>query len=73
VSNTARGRLIQLQEQRFRLATTDGPTYLLTLAHNARASADDLRRWLRAGAEVTVEFDGEPGLASGVARALRRT
>jgi hypothetical protein len=63
-----RGRLIQVQEQRFRLALDDGPAYLLTLAHTATA---DLEALLRAGREVVVEYEGEPGLSSGVAHAVR--
>jgi hypothetical protein len=63
-----RGRVIQVQEQRFRLALDDGPAYLLTLAHDARA---DLEHLLRTGQRVVVEYEGEPGLSSGVAHTLR--
>jgi hypothetical protein len=63
-----RGRLIQVQEQRFRLALDDGPAYLLTLAHDARA---DLQALLRSGTRVVVEYEGEPGLSSGVAHRVR--
>jgi hypothetical protein len=64
----AYGRLIQVQEQRFRLALDDGPVYLLTLAHDAVADLQDL---LRSGQRVVVEYEGEPGLSSGVAHAVR--
>ncbi len=63
-----RGRLIQVQEQRCRLALDDGPAYLLTLAHDAAA---DLQALLRARQEVVVEYEGEPGLSSGLAHVVR--
>jgi hypothetical protein len=63
-----RGRVIQVQEQRFRLVLDDGPAYLLTLAHDAVA---DLQGLLGSGGQVVVEFEGEPGLSSGVAHAVR--
>ncbi len=68
----ARGHLTHVQEQRFRVATTDGPSLLLTLAHDAPVDASDLQRWLRERATVVVEYEGEPGLDSGMARAVRR-
>jgi hypothetical protein len=64
----AQGRVIQVQEQRFRLVLDDGPAYLLTLAHDASV---DLQHWLRTGQRVEVEYEGEPGLSSGVAHRLR--
>jgi hypothetical protein len=65
------GRLTQVQEQRFRLALDDGPTYLLTLAHDAANDPADLHAFLRSRARVVVEYEGEPGLVSGVAHAVR--
>ena len=66
-----RGRLIQVQEQRFRLALDDGLTYLLTLAHNAPIEAADLQVLMRSGQHVMVEYEGQPGLTSGVAHGVR--
>ena len=66
-----RGRLIQVQEQRFRVVLDDGPTYLLTLAHNAAIDPTELQHLMRTGTQVTVEYEGEPGLTSGVAHAVR--
>ena len=63
-----RGRLIQVQEQRFRIALDNGAAYLLTLAHDAGV---DLQALLRMGQEVVVEYEGEPGLSSGVAHTVR--
>jgi hypothetical protein len=64
----ARGRVIQVQEQRFRLALDDGAAYLLTLAHD---TVTDLPALLRSGRRVVVEYEGEPGLSSGVAHRVR--
>jgi hypothetical protein len=63
-----RGRVIQVQEQRFRLALDSGQAYLLTLAHDAAA---DLQGFVHSGQQVVVEYEGEPGLSSGVAHAVR--
>jgi hypothetical protein len=64
---SARGRILLVQEQRFRLRTDDGNSYLLTLAHDANAGIEDLRRFMQARIPVTVEYGGEPGLASAAA------
>lgn len=64
------GRVIAVQEQRFRLATADGKNVLLTLATHARVGGSDLARYRDQGRLVRVEFTGEPGLASGSARRI---
>ena len=71
MTRTARGRITLVQEQRFRLATDAGPSYLLVLAHDASQDAADLHRWLDAGTPVAVEYTGEPGLDSGVAHNIK--
>jgi hypothetical protein len=71
MTRTARGRITLVQEQRFRLATDAGPSYLLVLAHDASQDAADLRRLLEAGTPVAVEYTGEPGLDSGVAHNIK--
>jgi hypothetical protein len=63
----AQGRILLVQESRFRLLTGDGRGLLLTLAHNANVDADDLHRFHREDALLAVHYTGEPNLASGVA------
>ena len=62
-----RGRIILVQEDRFRAVGSSGRGYLFTLSHRARAAHEDLARWHAADAEVLIEYEGEPNLASGVA------
>ena len=68
---TAKGYIGVVQEQRFRLTTDSGQSFLFTLARDARISADDLRRLHESGAHVVVEYEGEPNLTSGVAHDVR--
>ena len=67
----ATGRIVVVQEQRFRLRSDAGSWLLLTLAHDAPLDAADLCRLRDAGARGEVEYGGEPGLAAGVARGVR--
>jgi hypothetical protein len=67
----ARGRITVVQEQRFHLATEAGQHLLLTLAHDAPVDGGDLCRFRDAQVHLVVEYEGEPGLASGVARQVR--
>ncbi len=60
------GRIVLVQEDRFRMVGTTGKGYLFTLSHKARTSSEDLRRWRRANLNVVVHYDGEPNLDSGV-------
>ncbi|MFZ0243652.1 MAG: hypothetical protein WAL90_18585 [Desulfobacterales bacterium] len=69
--DTATGRIISVQETRFRMVTADGRSFLFTLGHNAFAAEADLIDLRKARASVTVEYEGEPQLESGVARSLR--
>ncbi len=62
-----RGRIIVVQEDRFRIAGDSGTGCLLTLSHKAGTNQEDLKRFRDAGTEVDVEYEGEPNLASGVA------
>lgn len=67
----ARGRVIIVQEQFFRLRMDDGRTLLLTLGVGASNPPQDLY-WLRDnGKPVEVVYQGEPGLESGKALELR--
>jgi hypothetical protein len=65
------GRITLVQEQRFRLTTDGGQSFLLTLAHGAPLDAGGLCHYLTTGARVRVEYQGEPGLVSGVAHAVQ--
>lgn len=70
-TRTVRGHLLLVQEQRFRLTTEDGQNYLLTLAHDANTDSESLRSLLERGAQVAVEYSGQPGFESGLAHAVR--
>ncbi len=70
-AHTVSGRIAVVQEERFRLVTDSGQALLLTLAHNSWTSAADLCRWHENGEHVRIEYEGEPNLTSGVARAVR--
>jgi hypothetical protein len=65
------GRIVALQEQRFRLATDDGQVVLLTLGAEARPDAATLAVWQRRGAHLEVQVSGEPNVAGGVARLMQ--
>lgn len=64
------GRLIMVQESRFRLAAAGGQTLLLGLADDAGVDELGLLALYRRNIQVAVEFTGEPGLASGIAHSL---
>jgi hypothetical protein len=72
-NKTAQGHITVAQEQRFRLATDAGQSFLLTLAHDAPVDGADLCRFRDERAHVVVEYTGEPGLASGLARSIHRS
>jgi hypothetical protein len=63
----ASGRIVAVQEQRFRLVTDQGQVLLLRLSHDARTTTDELHLHQRLGDKVAVEYHGMPNLASGVA------
>jgi hypothetical protein len=62
------GRIVVVQESRFRLVTDDGRGYLFTLAKNANIDATELRRLRARDTPVRVSYVGRPGLDSCVAR-----
>jgi hypothetical protein len=68
---TIEGRIIAIQEGRFRLLTVDGRGFLFTLAHNANIDTLTLLEWHERDRFVRVTYRGEPGLQSCVARAVR--
>ena len=67
----ASGRIIAVQEQRFRLATDNGQVLLLRLGHDADTDAAQLCELQEQGSQVTVEYAGAPNLTTGVARSVR--
>ena len=67
----ARGRLVVVQEERFRLRRDDGRVLLLTLAHDATVDILDLERLERTGTLVDVSYEGQPNTESGVAHVVR--
>lgn len=73
VMPTVQGYITVVQEGRFRVVADDGRGLLLTLASNARAEPLDLERLEHAHARVTVDYSGEPNLASGTAHSVTVT
>jgi len=66
------GRITLVQEQRFRVISEAGQSYLLTLARDANLHMEELRILLLEGAPVIVDYTGQPGLASASAHCVRR-
>lgn len=66
------GRLISVQEQRFRILTAEGQVYQLTLARDAPLDAADLASLHAHGSSVSVDFTGEPNYADGVAHSVQQ-
>ena len=52
---TTTGHISVVQEERFFLVTPKGQVLLLTLAHNANVTAEDLQRFRREGTRLRVE------------------
>lgn len=69
---TIDGRIIAIQEGRFRLLTRDGRGFLFTLSHKANIDTLTLGQWHERDHQVRVTYSGEPGLESGVARSVAR-
>ncbi len=64
---TLRGRVILVQEDRFRVVGNSGEGYLFTLSYKAGINQEDLERFRDANIEVVIEYEGEPNLVSGIA------
>ncbi len=69
-TKTARGHILLVQEERFRLQTAGGQSLLLTLDNHASTTVGDLLRYMAQQQRVVVRYQGEPNLASGVAHAV---
>jgi len=65
---TVAGRIIVVQEMRFRIVTADGRGYLFTLARNANVDTTELRRLHERDTPVRISYVGQPGLDTCVAR-----
>ncbi|HEV7666202.1 MAG TPA: hypothetical protein VGQ62_21895 [Chloroflexota bacterium] len=65
------GHILAVQERRFRLITSDGQVYLLTLGVDATVDEMALHDFRDRHAAVEVDFSGEPNLVGGVAHAVR--
>ena len=65
------GHITLVQEDRFRLATWDGRSLLLTLAHNSRLKPDTLHFWYKNGSNLLVSYEGEAGTESATAHSVR--
>lgn len=61
------GRIVALQEERFRLLTDSGQVYLLTLGRHAPIDASTLAALHQRQAHVIVGYTGEPNLSGCVA------
>lgn len=64
---SVRGRIITVQEDRFRIKDTAGRSYVLTLSHDSSAGIEDLEAWRLQDTEVQVWFEGLPNVDSGTA------
>ncbi len=64
---TIQGTIVAVQEERFRLVSSEGQGYLLTLAKEAFTSPRELDSWRRANTLVEVRYDGQPNLEDGIA------
>ncbi|HEY0581471.1 MAG TPA: hypothetical protein VGE94_04765 [Chloroflexota bacterium] len=64
------GRILAVQERRFRVLTVEGQVYLLTLATNAPIDELALCHFRDTRTPVQVSFTGQPNLVGGVAHAV---
>jgi hypothetical protein len=65
------GRVVLVQEERFRVVDDRGRSYLFDLSHDAPATNRDLLEWSRAKTWLVVEYEGEPDIDSGIAHSVR--
>jgi hypothetical protein len=64
------GKIVVVQESRFRLVSDDGQGKLFTLAHDAGIEPQDLPDLQRAQTRVSVHFTPSPDRLAGVAHRL---
>lgn len=65
-----KGRILLVQEGRFRLLGEEGESYLFSLSHSASVSDSDLINWHKDNVEVKVRYVGEPDIESGIAHSV---
>ena len=70
-TKSAKGTIVVVQEQAFRLLTADGRALHLTLGVYGWPFPQHLARLRDAGTAVEVEYDGEPGTTTATARVIR--
>ncbi len=70
-SHEVTGYVVAVEEERFRFETDDGRVLILTLGGNANADRERLQELHRAHAHLSLEYQGEPNLASAAARFFR--
>jgi hypothetical protein len=69
--NKIKGRIVAVQEERFRLMSLEGQGYLLTLAKHGSTGVRDLAYWSKTGALVEVAYSGQPQMDTVVAWDVR--
>jgi urease accessory protein UreE len=69
--NRIRGRIVVVQESRFRMVTDRGQELLFTLSHRSPVSDRDLHHWKNSSVHVVVEYEEEPNLESGIAHLVQ--
>ncbi len=67
---TVSGLITAVQEERFRLLTDAGNTFLFTLSRHAPLSGQDLCQLHETNRRVAVQYEGSPDLASAYAYAV---
>jgi len=65
-----KGRVIMVQESRFRIVTSSGQAFLFGLSHAAGVDETDLLEFYRRNIPVIVDYRGEPGLETGTAHSI---
>jgi hypothetical protein len=65
------GRITAIQEERFRLATNDGRSFLLTLDRKSPVQLPVMRLLQKSHIPVRVEYSGEPNTDSGIAHIVQ--
>jgi hypothetical protein len=64
------GRIVVVQEDRFRLVEDVGRSGLFTLHHTCGIGIEDLQRWRQADVRVRVGYTGESHIATGVTHSI---
>ncbi len=62
-----RGRIIMVQESRFRLTDSEGDSFLLSLSSWANTDENALLNYFNGGRTVQVEYEGEAEINTGIA------